>query len=425
MANRDLARFENARHKITTNSAMGDLGICEGLWYWKNVEMIEPARGGSVPRGLYFGSAMHKYLDLRIAAETGQTNLIAMNASLTALDFARQRFDAEFGPFSFETVEQLDTIDEDLTEVMGAYERWEKSEVGEQHRFSRWMSTEVVPELPWMARWKGSSSVTLAGVVDGLGLGHSGRPVLAEHKTTGDKNLRSYMAKLKTDTQILTYAWAVKVLTGEMPEGVVYTVIHNKPPKRLRFKKNDHLYANKNGDPGTDRYSFERQILEKGRSMDDLEDYEREQYEAAKNRDWVIREFWPIDAADVERWRVEAQAKITRMKTIRRHPHLMVLNRNACRNMWGRECPYIDKCSGKWIADDAFQTRKLAPEVAGALLDQPLLKKALKYERRSNPTVDGPSRSREAGASQTSLAAPNQGAEGEGGVRELVDEGDW
>lgn len=359
--NRGLARFQNVRHKVQTNSSMNDLGLCEKLWYWKQVRRIEPAYSG-VPRGLYMGSAFHRFQELRIVDADGDV----MDQTASAINMAITRFP----PKGIKDAEKVDGYNVDLISMMNAYVAWEQSEEGQAMSISKW-ATDVRTEVPWIARWTQGSQRVLAGVMDGFGWGVRA-PIFLEHKGTSERDLYAFLGKLKVDPQILVYAWAIQAITGIAPEGVIYTITHNKAPKNLRFKKDGHLYAKA---AATDRWTFEADLARAGRTLDSLKDYERVQYEQACRNKWTIREFWPITPEEIERWRHEADAKMKRMATIVRHPHLAVTNRHACRNMWGRDCPYVEMCSGRWVAPDLYRERLSAPEVEEALRSSSLLRK--------------------------------------------------
>lgn len=404
--NRDLARFENLRFKVSTNSSLSDLGICEMLWYWKNVERIEPAHPPGVPRGLYLGSAMHRFYDLRISEPDGDEML----QSEKAIEMATARFAKDVDHVG---LEQIDQYNVDVIDLVRAYVAWEQSDEGKEKAISTWASN-VITEVPWIARWSHGGSRVLAGVIDGIGDG-TRAPVFFEHKGTGERDLFAFLGRLRADSQILIYAWAIWVITGVVPEGVIYTIYHNKPPKHLRFRKDGKLYAK---EVATDRWTFEADLKKAGRTIDSLEDYEREYYEQACRNKWVLREFWPISIDDIERWRRETDAKLRRMPTIRRHPHLAITNRSACRNMWGRDCPYLEKCSGRWVAPDLYQDRVVAPEVEEALQFGQLLRKAI-HGKRTTGLRDG-----EARTSTPSLAAPRAPEEEAQGELGFVEQGD-
>jgi L-amino acid N-acyltransferase YncA len=404
--NRDLARFENLRFKVSTNSSLSDLGICEMLWYWKNEARIEPAHPPGVPRGLYLGSAMHRFYDLRITEPGGDDMLQSEQAIL----MATERFAKDVDQFG---LEQIDEYNVEVLDLVRAYCSWEQSDDGKKGAIENW-ATNVRTEVPWIARWNHGGSRVLAGVIDGIGDGTRG-PVFFEHKGTGERDLYAFLGRLRADSQILIYAWAIWVITGVAPEGVVYTIYHNKPPKHLRFRKDGKLYAK---EVATDRWTFEADLKKAGRTIESLEDYEREYYDQACRNKWVIREFWPISVADIERWRQETDAKLRRMATIRRHPHLAITNRSACRNLWGRDCPYLEKCSGRWVAPDLYQDRKIAPEVEDALQLGRLLRKAI-HGKRSTGLRDG-----EARTPQALVAAPRDAEEEAQRQLGFVEEGD-
>lgn len=356
MANRDLARFENVRHRVHTNSSLGDLGICERLWFWKHVARKEIARTGFA-RSLFKGVAFHELIDSRIVDHDGD----AVEQIKIAVQTAFRRFE------NFDGVDiEKETLE--VTGVLRAYLDWE---VNGGAPLTKWASG-IIPEVPWLQHWTRSSKVVLAGVLDAIGVGVTGAPVIYEHKTTSERDLIAYLNKLKVDPQILIYAWAVWKKFGVLPEGIVYTVVRNYAPRELRFKKNGEMYA---GDVTTDKATFERCFQEAGRTMDSMNDHEREQYEIACKRQWVVREFWPIRQEDVERWQHENEAKIKRASFVRRNPKMAITNRLACRSLWGRECQYIELCDDRWVADDLYQIRSSAEEVERALKQKPLLRK--------------------------------------------------
>lgn len=410
--NRDLARFENLRFKVSTNSSLADLGLCEMLWYWKNAERIEQARPPGVPRGLYIGSAMHRFFDLRIAHPEGDE----MIQSEQAIEMAIARFGSDDVEQPW-IEEQIDGYNLDVLGLCRAYMSWEQSEDGQASSMSKWMRN-IQTEVPWLTRWTHGGSRVLAGVMDAVGWGDRA-PVFAEHKGTSERDLYAFLGRLRADPQILIYAWAIQAITGVAPEGVVYTIYHNKPPTHLRFRKDGKLYAK---EVITDRWTFEADLAKAGRTIASLEDYERDYYEQACRNKWVIREFWPISEADIERWRRETDAKMRRMDTIRRHPHLAITNRSSCRNLWGRDCPYIEKCSGRWVAPDLYQDRLIAPEVEDALRFGSLLRKAQFHGNQGNSR--GRLRDGEARTSEALVAAPRVAEEETQGQLGFVEERD-
>lgn len=364
MANRDLARFQNVRHKVHTNSSLSDLGICEKLWWWKHVEHKEQVRSGFA-RSLFRGIGVHDLIDLQVTEPDGDHVEHVKHAVMAAIN-------------PFENLEGVEVEKEtaDLTAVMRAYLAWGETAAP----MSKWASN-VVSEIPWLERWTNGSRIILAGVLDGIGIGLTERPVIYEHKTTSERDLYAYLGKLKADPQIMIYAWAALQKYGVLPEGIVYTVVRSYPPKELRFKKDGELRA---GDVVTDRATFERCFKEQERSLDSMNEHEQTQYEMACKRPWAIREFWPIRLEDLERWRLENDAKIRRSSIIRRSPHLAITNRAACRNLWGRECQYIPLCEGTWVADGMYSIRTPAMEVERALNEKPLLRKTTTDGKRKD-----------------------------------------
>jgi hypothetical protein len=233
-----------------------------------------------------------------------------------------------------------------------------------------WVSLIEGAEIPFVVNRTPHSKTRMVGVLDGVGWTPTNDLVFFEHKSSSDTNIRNYMAKLRWDTQCFSYAWALYRIFGKMPAGVIYTVVRSKAPSPPQFKKNGRLYAKV---PDTDPTTFERDLIEAGRSLEDLDESEMKVWEEVKQRPRVVREFFPINESDVNRWAEETNSKLLRVRSLRKDPSKAVRNRYACRSMWGRDCGYQDLCNESWNAREHYRERESHREVAEALEERTFL----------------------------------------------------
>lgn len=354
-----------------SNSSLTDLGICEQLYVLKHLRRLElDVDRREFPWKLWRGTTIHHFVAERLHDPTRDPIQIGLQME-RSIDFGLKRF---------EEVPEEETLIEELhgmKRILMAYADWDLDE--EANPIAQWCAPKVWTEVPYIVNWKKRSKTRLVGVLDGLGWTYDGAAnVMHEHKSTSESNLRNYLSKLRSDTQMPSYAFAVQRITGRYPDGVIYTVVRNKAPSEPQFRKDGKLYSKS---IATDKYTFQRDMMAAGRTIDSLEDHELQIYAEICANPPAIREYWPITQDQIEVWKAETHVKLLRAGELRRQPHRAVKNRAACKNLWGRICPFEDLCNGAWNAEQHYRPRDAHREVHEALEERPFITSLMELER--------------------------------------------
>lgn len=262
--------------KTVTNSERKTT-MCQHLHFLKYGLALSAPYSPRTQEVLFQGTVFHEAMELYHS--TNEDPLKAAQDHTEAIRMEAQE-EMDFNTPEEEVVVDItNAVDDMLQRYHQKWSHWDWRQVLSEERLSAWVRSPTTG--------KRSTRTRFAGKLDLL-VEMEGEYWLVEHKTTSIQ-LDKWVQTKTYDAQAPTYAWLVKENLGVEVKGIIYDLVHTKPPKPASsFKttqKGDRLRKT-NGVPFTTAAIF-RQALHNhgftefdqewyGEALDAMEERERE-----------------------------------------------------------------------------------------------------------------------------------------------------